>query len=79
MPKILKPGYEIDKWNLYLPIELSVTLYRKLLKLGLVDKKSPLIRALIIMFINGDIDETKLLVLVEQETYIKQDGTISFL
>lgn len=79
MPKFLTPENELENWNFYMPLDLALTLHRKLLKLELQRKKSALIRALIKMCVNGDIDETKLLVLIEQETYIKLDGTISIL
>ena len=79
MPKILTPEIKLEKWNLYMPLDLRLRMHRKLSMFELQRKPSALIRALIIMFVNGDIDETKLLVLIEQETYIKQDGTISVL
>ncbi len=79
MPKIVTPENAIDKWNFYLPIGLKLEMHKKLLKLGQERKQSALIRALIRMFINGELDETKLLVLIDDETYIKLDGTTSIL
>jgi hypothetical protein len=68
-----------DKWNFYMPKGLKLEMHRKLLLLGQQRKQSALLRALIRMFVKGDIDETKLLVLIEEETYIKQDGSTSIL
>lgn len=79
MPKLVTPENAKDKWNFYMPIGLKLEMHRKLLKLGQQRKQSALLRALIRMFINGELNETKLLELIEEETYIKQDGTSSVL
>jgi hypothetical protein len=79
MPKIVTPENAKDKWNFYMPLGLKLEMHKKLLKLGQQRKQSALIRALIRMFISGDIDENKLISLIEEETYIKQDGTSSVL
>ena len=79
MPKIVTPENAKDKWNFYMPIGLKIEMHQKLLKLGQQRKQSALIRALIRMFINGELDEKKLLSLIDEETYIKLDGTTSIL
>lgn len=79
MPRIVSAENAKDKWNFYMPIGLKLEMHQKLLKLGQQRKQSALLRALIRMFIDGEIDETKLLKLIEEETYIKQDGTSSVL
>jgi hypothetical protein len=79
MPKIVAPEDAKDKWNFYFPLGLKLKMHQKLLNLGLQRKQSALIRALIRMFVEGDIDETILYSLIEEETYIKQDGTTSIL
>ena len=79
MPKIVTPENAKDKWNFYMPIGLKLQMHQKLLKLGQQRKQSALIRALIRMFISGDLDEKKLIALIDDETYIKLDGTPSIL
>lgn len=79
MPKIVTPENAKDKWNFYMPLGLKLEMHQKLLSLGQQRKQSALLRALIRMFIAGELDETKLLNLIEEETYIKQDGTSSVL
>jgi hypothetical protein len=79
MPKIVTPENAKDKWNFYFPQGLKLDMHLKLLKLGQQRKQSALIRALIRMFVNGDIDENKVISLIDEETYIKQDGTTSIL
>ena len=79
MPKIVTPEDAKDKWNFYFPLGLKLKMHQKLLNLGLQRKQSALIRSLIRMFVEGDIDETILYSLIEEETYIKQDGTTSIL
>lgn len=79
MPKLVTPENAKDKWNFYMPKGLKIEMHQKLLQLGQQRKQSALIRALIRMFTNGDINEEKLLALMDEETYIKQDGTSSVL
>ncbi len=79
MPKIVTPEDAKEKWNFYMPLGLKLKMHQKLLNLGQQRKQSALLRALIRMFVNGDIDETKLIDFIEDETYIKQDGTSSVL
>ena len=79
MPKIVTPEDAKDKWNFYMPIGLKLEMHQKLLALGQQRKQSALLRALIRMFVNGEVDESKLLDRIEQETYIKQDGASSVL
>lgn len=79
MPKLVTPENAKDKWNFYMPLGLKLKMHQKLLKLGHQRKQSALLRALIRMFIDGDVDETKLSALIDEETYIKQDGSNSVL
>lgn len=80
MPKIVTPEDAKDKWNFYMPRGLKLEMHQKLLKLGQQRKQSALLRALIRLFVNGEIDEDKLLLLIEDETYIKPStGEISVL
>jgi len=70
MPKKLTEADSKDKWNFYFPKLLKLQMHHKLLNLGLQNRQSALLRALVRMFVDGDIPEAKLLVLVEEETYI---------
>lgn len=79
MPKIVTPENAKEKWNFYMPKGLKLEMHRKLLNLGQQRRQSALLRALVRMFVNGDVDETKLIELIDDETYIKQDGTSSVL
>ena len=79
MPKIVTPEDAKDKWNFYFPVGLKLEMHQKLLKLGQQRKQSALLRALIRMFVKGDIDEDKLLAIIDEELYVKQDGTNSSL
>ncbi len=79
MPKIVTPENAKEKWNFYMPLGLKLKMHQKLLQLGQQRRQSALLRALIRMFVSGDLDETKLLELIEEETYIKLDGTSSVL
>lgn len=79
MPKVVTPENAKEKWNFYMPLGLKLKMHQKLLQLGQQRRQSALLRALIRMFISGDLDETKLLELIEEETYIKLDGTSSVL
>lgn len=79
MPKLVTPENAKEKWNFYMPLGLKLEMHQKLLKLGQQRKQSALIRALIRMFIAGELDQVKLVALIEEETYIKQDGTSSVL
>ncbi len=77
MPKKITPENAKEKWNFYFPTMLKLKMHQKLLTLGLQRRQSALIRALVRMFIDGDINEDKLLKLIDDETYIKQDNTPS--
>ncbi len=79
MPKIVKPEDAKDKWNFYMPLGLKIEMHKKLLELGLQRKQSALIRALIKLFVQGEIDEDKLTKLIEEETYITATGKQSIL
>ena len=79
MPKLVTPENAKDKWNFYMPRLLKLEMHQKLLKLGHQRSQSALLRALIRMFIDGDVDEAKLSTLIDEETYIKQDGSPSIL
>ncbi len=79
MPKIVAPENAKEKWNFYMPLGLKLEMHQKLLKLGQQRKQSALLRALIRLFVNGDVNEAKLIELIEEETYIKQDGSPSIL
>lgn len=79
MPVKVTPENAKEKWNFYFPIGLKLQMHQKLLRLGQQKSQSALLRALIRMFVNGDVDEDKLLLLIEEEIYIKQDGSASTL
>lgn len=79
MPKVVTPENAKEKWNFYMPLGLKLKMHQKLLQLGQQRRQSALLRALIRMFVSGDLDEIKLLELIEEETYIKLDGTSSVL
>jgi len=79
MPRKVTPENAKDKWNFYMPLGLKLEMHQKLLQLGQQRKQSALLRALIRMFVNGELNESKLLALIEEETYIKLDGSSSVL
>jgi len=77
MPKKLTEADSKDKWNFYFPKLLKLQMHHKLLNLGLQNRQSALLRALVRMFVDGDIPEAKLLELVKEETYITATDVIS--
>lgn len=79
MPKKVTEANSKDKWNFYFPKLLKLEMHRKLLGLELQGKQSALLRALVRMFVDGDIDETKLAALIHEETYITPNGKVSTL
>lgn len=54
-------------------------MHHKLLNMDLQGKQSALLRALIVMFVNGEIDEARVKTLIEEETYITSTGKQSSL
>ncbi|NLL64086.1 MAG: hypothetical protein GX241_07670 [Ruminococcaceae bacterium] len=68
---------KMDKWNFYFPRQLKVTMQKKLLDLGVPNNQSALLRALVIMFVNGDINEDKLIPLIDSEILITPSGRLS--
>ena len=68
---------KMDKWNFYFPRQLKVTMQKKLLDLGVPNNQSALLRALVIMFVNGDINEDKLISLIDSEILITPSGRLS--
>lgn len=79
MPKKVTAANAKEKWNFYFPQLLKLEMHRKLLDLKLQGKQSALLRSLVRMFVNGDIDENKLLLIIEEETYITSTGKASVL
>lgn len=79
MPKKVTAANAKEKWNFYFPQLLKLEMHRKLLDLKLQGKQSALLRSLVRMFVNGDIDEDKLLPIIEEETYITSTGKASVL
>jgi len=77
MPRLVRPEDAKEKWNFYFPKMLKLEMHRKLLDIGQQRRQSALLRALVRMFVNGDIDTTKLIPLMDEETYTKLDGTLS--
>lgn len=70
MPKKVTEANSKDKWNFYFPRLLKLEMCHKLLDMDLQNKQSALLRALVRLFVEGAIDETRLRVLIEEETYI---------
>lgn len=74
MPKKITPADAKDKWNFYFPKLLKLEMHHKLLDMGLQGKQSALIRSLVRLFVEGEIDQDKLSVLIKEETYITSNG-----
>lgn len=79
MPRKVSAADAKDKWNFYFPKLLKLEMHRKLLDLGQQGKQSALLRALVRMFVEGHIDEIKLLERIDEEVYITQSGKQSIL
>ena len=79
MPKIVSEADSKDKWNFYFPKLLKLEMHHKLLRLGLQGKQSALLRTLVRMFVNDEIDETKVLDMINEEVYITASGKQSVL
>lgn len=79
MPRIVTEALSKDKWNFYFPKLLKLEMHHKLLNMDLQGKQSALLRALIVMFVNGEIDEARVKTLIEEETYITSTGKQSSL
>jgi len=70
MSKKLTEANSKDKWNFYFPKLLKLKMHHKLLNMNLQNRQSALLRALVIMFVNDELPEERVKVLIEQETYI---------
>ena len=79
MPRKVSTADAKDKWNFYFPKLLKLEMHRKLLNLGQQGKQSALLRTLVRMFVEGHIDETKLLEMIDEEVYTTQSGKQSIL
>jgi hypothetical protein len=77
MPKKVTEANSKDKWNFYFPRLLKLEMCHKLLDMDLQNKQSALLRALVRLFVEGAIDETRLRVLIQEETYITPTNRIS--
>lgn len=78
-PRKVSPADVKDKWNFYFPKLLKLEMHKKLLELGAQGKQSALLRSLVRMFVDGALDETRVLKLIEEETYVTPGGKISVL
>jgi len=79
MPKKLTEANEKDKWNFYFPKLLKLQMHHKLLNLGLQNRQSALLRALVRMFVAGEVSDDRVKALVEEETYITATDKVSTL
>jgi hypothetical protein len=79
MPKKVTEANSKEKWNFYFPKLLKLRMHHKLLDLGLQNRQSALLRALVRMFVNGDIPEDTIKSLIEEETYITSTDKVSTL
>jgi len=70
MSKKLTEAESKDKWNFYFPKLLKLKMHHKLLNLGLQNRQSALLRAMVRMFVNGELSDERIKELVEEETYI---------
>lgn len=74
MPKKITEADSKDKWNFYFPKLLKLEMHKKLLEMGLQGRQSALLRTLVRMFVNDEIDITNLAKNIEEETYINSTG-----
>lgn len=79
MPKKLTEADTKDKWNFYFPKLLKLQMHHKLLDLGLQNRQSALLRALVRMFVASELSEDRVKALVIEETYITSTDKISTL
>lgn len=79
MPKKLTEADSKDKWNFYFPRLLKLKMHHKLLSMNLQKRQSALLRALVIMFVEGELPEDRVKTLIEQETYITETNKTSSL
>lgn len=79
MPKKLTEANTKDKWNFYFPKKLKLEMHLKLLNLGLQNRQSALLRALVVMFVKNEIPEERIKALIAEETYITATDKISTL
>lgn len=79
MPKKLTEAEVKEKWNFYFPKLLKLEMHKKLLDMELQGKQSALLRSLVRMFVDGDIPEDKIRLLIDEETYINVTGKSSVL
>lgn len=79
MPKIIKPKDVMDKWNFYFPRLLKLEMSKKLLDMELQGKQSALLRTLVTMFVNGEINEERVQELIVDEVYVTPGGKQSTL
>lgn len=77
MPKIVTEADSKDKWNFYFPKLLKLEMHRKLLSLEAQNKQSALLRSLVRLFVNGEINEKRLLELINEESYVTPTGKYS--
>lgn len=74
MPRKVTEAESKDKWNFYFPKLLKLKMHHKLLDLGLQGKQSALLRGLVRMFVDGQIEEATICNLIKEETYITPAG-----
>ncbi len=74
MAKQITPATESQKWNFYFPKLLKVEMHKKLLDMGCQNRQSALLRVLVRMFVEGDIDEKKILEHIDNEVYVTGTG-----
>lgn len=74
MPRKISAADAKDKWNFYFPKLLKLEMHKKLLNLGVQGKQSALLRSLVRLFVDGELDDTKIIKLIAEETYITPNG-----
>lgn len=79
MPRKPEPKDEMAIWNFYCPKLLKAEFMKQLLTDGHFKAQSSAVRALMEMYVNGDIDKSKFAEALERNRVYNKDGKLSMM
>lgn len=79
MPRKLEPKDKMTIWNFYCPKLLKAEFMKELITDGHMKAQSSAVRALMEMYVNGDIDKEKFKQVLEHNRVYNKDGSTSLM
>lgn len=79
MPRKPEPKDEMAIWNFYCPKLLKAEFMKELITDGHMKAQSSAVRALMEMYVNGDIDKEKFKQALERNRVYNKDGSTSLM